>query len=426
MPRKVRDANLETRTARSRLKVAHKPYMRLIEPGLHIGYRKLVSGPGTWVVRRYSGQGAYTVKNLLASNGALVVADDFSEADGHAVLNFAQAQELAKSFRPAGPAPKPLTVSDALDAYLEFLENNRKTASDARYRIDALIRPKLGGVGLATLTADQIRKWSTGLAKTPPRLRTRNGEKQKHREPSNDKESIRRRRASANRTLTVLKASLNRMWREGKVASNAEWHRVEPFASVDAARVRYLSVAEAQRLINACGPDFRALVRAGLETGARYGELAALEVADFNFDAGTIAIRASKAGTARHVVLTEEGAAFFRELCMGRLGGQPVLRKANGGRWLKSHQKRPMLNACARAKITPPIGFHGLRHTWASLSAMAGVPLMVVARNLGHADTRMVEKHYGHLAPSYIADAVRAGAPRFGMVEPTNIFPLKG
>jgi hypothetical protein len=45
---------------------------------------------------------------------------------------------------------------------------------------------------------------------------------------------------------------------------------------------------------------------------------------------------------------------------------------------------------------------------------MNGVPLLVVAKNLGHADTRMVEKHYGHLAPSYVADAIRAGAPRFG------------
>ena len=42
---------------------------------------------------------------------------------------------------------------------------------------------------------------------------------------------------------------------------------------------------------------------------------------------------------------------------------------------------------------------------------------MVVARNLGHSDTRMVEKHYGHLAPSYIADAIRAAAPNFG-IEP--------
>jgi hypothetical protein len=32
---------------------------------------------------------------------------------------------------------------------------------------------------------------------------------------------------------------------------------------------------------------------------------------------------------------------------------------------------------------------------------------------LGHSDTRMVEKHDGHLAPSYISDAVRAHAPRF-------------
>ena len=46
---------------------------------------------------------------------------------------------------------------------------------------------------------------------------------------------------------------------------------------------------------------------------------------------------------------------------------------------------------------------------------MAGAPLMVVARNLGHADTRMVERHYGHLAPSYIADAIRAAAPKFGI-----------
>jgi hypothetical protein len=43
-----------------------------------------------------------------------------------------------------------------------------------------------------------------------------------------------------------------------------------------------------------------------------------------------------------------------------------------------------------------------------------GVPLLVVAKNLGHSDTRMVEKHYGHLAPSYIADAIRAGGPQFG------------
>ena len=52
--------------------------------------------------------------------------------------------------------------------------------------------------------------------------------------------------------------------------------------------------------------------------------------------------------------------------------------------------------------------FHALRHTWASHRVMAGAPLMVVAHALGHADTRMVEKHYGHLAPSYIRDVTLA------------------
>ena len=45
----------------------------------------------------------------------------------------------------------------------------------------------------------------------------------------------------------------------------------------------------------------------------------------------------------------------------------------------------------------------------------------VRATNLGHSDARMVEKHYGHLAPSYIADAIRANAPRFGFEPDTKI-----
>jgi integrase len=77
-------------------------------------------------------------------------------------------------------------------------------------------------------------------------------------------------------------------------------------------------------------------------------------------------------------------------------------------------QQRPMLLACQNARIKPAVGFHILRHTWASLAVMNGTPLIVVAKNLGHRSTKMVEKHYGHLAPSFIADAIRKGAPRFG------------
>jgi integrase len=74
-----------------------------------------------------------------------------------------------------------------------------------------------------------------------------------------------------------------------------------------------------------------------------------------------------------------------------------------------------MREACTRAKIQPAISFHSLRHTWASLAVMNGTPLMVVAQNLGHADVRMVTQHYAHLSPGHVRDAIRAGAPIFGL-----------
>jgi integrase len=78
---------------------------------------------------------------------------------------------------------------------------------------------------------------------------------------------------------------------------------------------------------------------------------------------------------------------------------------------------------CERAV---PLGFHQLRHTWASHAVMNGVPLMIVAQNMGHTDTRMVEKFYGHLAPSFVADAIRKGAPQFGFTPSKKVVPLRG
>ena len=83
----------------------------------------------------------------------------------------------------------------------------------------------------------------------------------------------RARKATANRTLAVLKAALNHAFDDEHVASNTAWgRRVKPFEGVTMARVRFLQVAEAKRLVIACDPDFRPLVQAALQTGARYSE----------------------------------------------------------------------------------------------------------------------------------------------------------
>jgi integrase len=308
----------------------------------------------------------------------------------------------------------PFLVKDAIDYYLQWYEPNRKSFYDVQRRIEAFILPQLGHLQCDELTPDILRKWHAGLAKQPPRVRTAAGQKQNYRAIGNGEEEVRKRRTSANKVLTILKAALNLSWREGKIKSDDAWRRVEPFKSVSAARIRYLTVDEAKRLINACTPGFRPLVQAALATGARYGELGSLQVHDFNVDAGTLAVRQSKTGRSRHIVLTEEGIHLFQRLAAGRTGEDLLLPKTGGGPYRKSDQLKPMIAVCERAKIHPRISFHILRHTWASLSVMGGVPLMVVAKNLGHADTKMVEKHYGHLAPSYITDEIRKGAPKFG------------
>jgi hypothetical protein len=56
---------------------------------------------------------------------------------------------------------------------------------------------------------------------------------------------------------------------------------------------------------------------------------------------------------------------------------------------------------------------------------MAGIPSMVVAENLGHTDTRMVERHYGHLGQSYKAKLIRENMPTLGGRDDTNVATLK-
>jgi integrase len=192
-----------------------------------------------------------------------------------------------------------------------------------------------------------------------------------------------------------LKAALNHA-----AGDNPAWGSVKPFAKVQDARVRYLNQAECQRLVNACEPDFRDLVRGALLTGCRYSELCRLDVADFNPDVGIVTVRRAKSGKPRHVTLTQEGVALFRRLAAGKLANHPIFARHDALRWGESHQLRPMRDASDRAKIRPAVSFHILRHTCGSLLAMNGVPMGVIAQQLGHADTRMTEKHYAHLAPN--------------------------
>jgi integrase len=405
MRKAIRNADLATRTARYGLRARPKPYYLVVKPGLHLGYKKPLSGAGKWVVRHSLGEHTYAVQRIAT-------ADDHTDADGDRILNFEQAQEKARVStahnRVAGEKHTSLTVADVIARYLEFLENSRKSVRDARYRANAFIVPKLGTISVDVLTTDTLRDWISELASAPARLPTRPGQKQRYRQAAYDLETQRRRRATVGRALAVLKAALSFAWRNGLVASKAPWQCVEPLEDVKAAPIRCLTTDEAMRLVNCCKDDIRNLVEAVLQTGARLSELSQLIVGDFNSSAGTVAIGGSKSAKARHIELSDAGREFFSAICARRSGAELIFDKKSKN-WQKSHKSRALAQACTRASISPPITFQALRHTYGSLNVMAGVPLATVAKNLGHADTRMAALHYAHLVPPATQEPVREG-----------------
>jgi integrase len=421
VPRTVCNSKLDTRSARAKLAQSATIYWTSLAPGCALGYRKGPKG-GVWVAK--------LVRHDLRQQKVLGPADDALDPDGVLAISYIDAQRRARDWFDAVSQPAaatgPYTVADAVRDYLDWFSiSGKKSHKETEASVKAFILPQLGGEQVKALSAARLRQWHAAIAAAPPRLRTRPGQPQNVRDTSDDPEAERRRRASANRILTVLKAALNHAWREGKVPSDEAWRRVAPFHEVEAARVRYLDRDECRRLVNASPEPLRTLVRAALLAGARYSELARMTVADFHRDSGTLLVRTSKAGKLRHIELTAEGLNFFEQITAGRPGAEPLFHR-EGAHWGKSHQQRPLSETCRAANISPAVSFHTLRHTYASLMVMDDVPLIVVARNLGHADTRMVEKHYGHMATSYIREAIRSAAKPLGIGEQQNIVPLVG
>lgn len=426
MARVVRDSNLESRTARARLKQRSEPYWRALEMGIHLGYRKR-SGPGTWAARRLNAAKRYQEERLGQ-------ADDFADATGTDILNYSEAQAAARRWNErqkqieSGGEPVrtgPYKIKEAVADYIEDYKTRGRGLDTINGALKAHILPPLGEIDCTHLSADKIKKWRAGVASGPARLRTaKAATRQNFRPQATEPDAIRARRSTANNVLTILKAVLNYGYHNGRIASADAWRTVKPYKGVGAARIRYLSGDEIKRLTNACPSDFRQLVRAGLLTGCRYGELTRLVAADYNADSGTLLIRTSKSGKHRYVYLTDEAKDFFEAATAGKVGTDLILKRSNGKPWKESEQRRPLIAACETAKIAPAISFHILRHTHGSLLAMAGAPMAVIAQQLGHADTRITERHYAHLAPSYVADTIRAKMPNLGIVEKSKVEPL--
>jgi integrase len=359
---------IESGAQRAKLTSRREPYWSRIEAGGYVGFRKLPDG-GTWIARWRDPHGKQRYRALRLPG-----------ADSKGAYDQAR-KEAQKWFREAASGVVQRgTVAQAAESYLADLKVRKGVSAhlDAKGRIDRHMSQKIGTRPLDSLTTGDLNDW---LLSFVPKDGT--------------PEEKRKAKDSANRNLTTLKAMLNHAWKSGLVASDGPWARVKAFSKVARSRTVYLSLAQRRRLLEATQGGFRNLIEAALLTGARYGELRSLKVADFDPEKRLLSIRDGKTG-ARDVPVSDAAFVLFRRLAKSKLPGAYLLTRDDGQPWAHSDQDELMRDAAKAARL--PLGsvFYVLRHTFIASALTAGMDVTTVAKMCG-TSLVMIQKHYGKL-----------------------------
>jgi integrase len=215
-------------------------------------------------------------------------------------------------------------------------------------------------------------------------------------------------RKSVNNHLTVLRRSL---------AIAVEWGLIESvpvirWLELPPPEFDFLTIVEARRLIEAADAEWRCMIIVAVRTGLRLGELLALRWVDVDLDGGRLVVRRAAArgvigtpknGKAREVPLSEQAADALRNQQPRR--GEFVFCTPAGSMLTRGATKWPLKRALARSGLRT-IGWHVLRHSFASQLVMRGAPLKSVQELLGHSTIEMTMR-YSHLSPDARRDAVR-------------------
>ncbi|MBN9309664.1 site-specific integrase [Devosia sp.] len=174
----------------------------------------------------------------------------------------------------------------------------------------------------------------------------------------------------------------------------------------------YLTEEEAARLLAHADGIVREMIMLALRTGMRQGELKGLQWSSINWETRILTVQHSKSDLSDDLETPKSNRLRFipmhrdvQDLLFARRRPSGyVFLDANGRPFDRQVLRRRLLDVCDRAGLRP-IGWHALRHTFASHLAMRGVPLGAVQELLGHSTITMTMR-YAHIAPSTLHTAI--------------------
>lgn len=318
------------------------------------------------------------------------------------------------------------TILDASDHLLSGIERGEirtktgavyKPATARKYesalRLDVL--PELGGVKVVALETGDVQRWV-------------------------DQTAAQRGVEQAVNALTALRVVLHACMRYGELERDPCVGVRVPRSTTTPRAVPVLSAAAARTLIAAAERDdagnhlrpagsfIAPMVRLGLDTGLRMGELLGLRwgAEGVDLDAGLIHVTQAvdrkldpdtlaypvidpKSRSSRRVLpISPDTTQAMREhrLATGRpRDGALVWAQPDGRPMAASGKPRSCWRRVRKAAGLADLRFHDLRHIFATHQLASGTGIHAAADLLGHADAGQVLRRYGHSMPEEIASS---------------------
>ena len=298
-------------------------------------------------------------------------------------------------------SPSTVTVGEYLDTWLATsVKGKRRSMTHYTYvrRVEAWIKPKIGGIKLAKLQPAHIDAMNAALA-------------------SDGLEAGSRRNAHA-----ILRSALQRAYKTRLIPFNpCDFVERPTYSPPD---VHPMTEPQAGLLLKSVkGTDIGTCIALALTSGIREGEILGLQWTDLDLKARTLQVRRTlywldgKWGTndpknprsKRTIVLAGLAVDALqshleRATESGKLAFPWIFCDAKGDPY-KARRMLEEYKGCLEAAGLPHFRFHDLRHTSASLLLTAGVHPKVVQERLGHARIGITLDTYSHVVPAMHSDA---------------------